>query len=67
MRYLKDYKTNPQVRKLHNVKAVQSRKGWKAEEVHKAIADAYAGIAYEFCETCRGWNPIDCKTGHRGE
>ncbi len=60
MRYLKDFRTNPQVRVLHNVKAVHSRKGWKQAEVLRAIADAEAGIAYEFCETCNRWKPIDC-------
>ena len=64
MRYLKDYKTNPQVRKLHNVKAVQSRKGWKQAEVLRAISDAEAGIAYKFCEICNGWKPLDCRSQH---
>ncbi len=46
MRYLKGYKTNWQVRMLHNVKAAQSRQGWKMPEVYRAIADAKEGIAY---------------------
>ena len=60
MRYLKDCKTNPQVRMLHNVVAVQSRNGWKQAEVLRAIADAEAGITYEFCEICNRWKLIDC-------
>jgi len=64
MNYLKGYRTNPQVRLIHNVKAVQSRKGWTKAEVEKAMADAQAGIAYEFCETCKLWNPIDCRSEH---
>ena len=64
MRCLKGCKTNPQVRVLHNVKAVQSRKGWKQPEVFRAIADAEAGIAYEFCETCKRWKPLDCRSEH---
>ena len=64
MRCLKGCKTNPQVRVLHNVKAVQSRKGWKRAEVLRAIADAEAGIAYEFCETCKRWKPLDCRSEH---
>jgi hypothetical protein len=39
--------TNPMVRKIHNVKVVQSRKGWKYADVEKAIADAKAGIVYD--------------------
>jgi hypothetical protein len=66
MNHLKGYRTNPQVRILHNIKAVQSRKGWKQAEVFKAITDAEAGIAYEYCETCRSWNPLDCEAGHPG-
>ena len=65
MRYLKDYRTNPRVRLLHNVKAVQSRAGWTQTEVFKAIADAKAGVACELCETCSRWNPLDCGSGHR--
>ena len=65
MNYLKGYRTNPQVRMLHNVKAVQSRKGWKQDEVLKAIEDAGAGIAYEFCEERRLWRPLDCRSIHR--
>jgi hypothetical protein len=49
---------------IHNVKAVQSRKGWKQPEVFRAIADAEAGIAYEFCETCNRWKPLDCGSEH---
>jgi len=64
MRCLKDRKTNPQVRVLHNVKAVQSRKGWKQAEVLRAIGDAKAGIAYEFCGTCNRWKPLDCRSEH---
>jgi hypothetical protein len=60
--YLRGYGTNPQVGKLHNVRAVQSRKGWKQAEVLRAIADA--GIAYEFCETCNRWKPLDCRSEH---
>ncbi len=66
MNYLKGYKTNSQVRLLHNVKAVQSRRGWTQAEVLKAIEDSRAGIAYEFCKTCGLWNPLDCKSGHHG-
>ncbi len=65
MHYLRDHKTNPQVRALHNVKAVQSRKGWKEADVFRAIADAEAGIAYEFCEICNRWKPMDCGSEHR--
>ena len=64
MNYLKGYKTNPQVRMLHNVRAVQSREGWKQAEVLRAIADATSGIAYEFCEICNGWKPLDCRSEH---
>jgi hypothetical protein len=64
MHYLKNRRTNPQVRVLHNVRAVQSRKGWKEAEVLTAIADAKAGIAYEFCETCNRWKPLDCGSEH---
>jgi hypothetical protein len=64
MRHLKNRRTNPQVRVLHNVKAVQSRKGWKQAEVLRAIADAEAGIAYEFCGTCNRWKPLDCRYAH---
>lgn len=39
--------TNPKVRMLHNIKVVQSRKGWKYAHVEKAIADAKAGIVYD--------------------
>ena len=65
MIYLKGYRNNPQIRMLHNVKAVQSRKGWRHAEVLKAIEDAGAGIAYEFCEACRLWRPLDCRSAHR--
>jgi hypothetical protein len=64
MRYLKDCKTNPQVRMIHNVKAVQSRRGWKQVEVFRASADAESGIAYELCEICNGWTPLDCRSEH---
>jgi hypothetical protein len=64
MRYLKDFRTNPQISVLHNVRAVQSRKGWREAEVLRAIADAEAGIAYEFCEICDGWKPLDCGSEH---
>jgi hypothetical protein len=60
MRYLKDYKTNRQVRMLHNVKAAQSRQGWKLPEVLRAIADAKEGIAYETCAECGKWTYLDC-------
>ena len=49
---------------IHNVRAVQSGKGWKQPEVFRAIADAEAGIAYEFCETCKRWKPLDCRSEH---
>ncbi len=39
--------TNPMVRKLHNIKVVQSRQGWKYADIEKAIADAKAGIVYD--------------------
>ena len=65
MNYLKGYRSNPQIRMLHNVKAVQSRKGWRRTEVLKAIEDAGAGIAYEFCEACLLWSPLDCHSAHR--
>lgn len=58
------YRTNAQVRLLHNIKAVQSRKGWTLAEVEKAMADAKAGIAYEFCEICKLWKPIDSRSEH---
>ena len=64
MNYLKGYRSNPQIRMLHNIKAVQSRKGWKEAEVFKAMHDARIGIAYEFCDTCGLWNPLDCKSEH---
>ena len=64
MRYLKECTTNSQVRMIHNVRAVQSRSGWKRAEVLRAIADAKAGIAYEFCETCKRWKPLDCRSKH---
>jgi len=64
MRYLKGFRTNAQVRMIHNVRAVQSRKGWKQVEVFRAIADAEAGTAYKFCETCNGWKPLDCGSEH---
>ncbi len=64
MRYLRDCKTSPQVRALHNVRAVQSREGWKQAEALRAIADAEAGIAYELCGTCNRWKPIDCRSQH---
>ena len=64
MRCLKDRKTNPQVRVLHNVKAVQSRKGWKQAELFRAITGAKEGIAYGFCETCNRWKPLDCGSEH---
>ena len=38
---------NPQVRRLHNIKVVQSRKGWKFADLRKAMADAAAGIVYD--------------------
>jgi hypothetical protein len=64
MRCLKDRKTNSQVRMLHNVVVVQSRQGWKQAEVFRAIADAQAGIACEFCGTCNRWKPLDCRSEH---
>ena len=64
MRYLKDFRTNPKVRVIHNVRAVQSRKGWTMQEVLQAIAHAKDGIAYELCETCRRWKPLDCRSDH---
>ena len=64
MNYLRGYRTNPQVRLIHNVKAVQSRKAWTQVEVEKAMADAQDGIAYEFCEICKLWNPIDRRSEH---
>jgi hypothetical protein len=63
MNYLSGYKTNPQVRKLHNVKAVQSRQGWKMDEFCKAIADANGGIASEICACCGKLTPPDCEKG----
>jgi len=60
MRYLRDCRTNAQVRTIHNIKAVQSRSGWKYPEVLKGIADAKAGIAYEVCAECGKWTNLDC-------
>jgi hypothetical protein len=65
MNYLKGYSTNPQIRVLHNVRAVQSRKGWKQAEVFKAMEDAGAGIAYEVCAICSRWKPLDCGSEHK--
>jgi len=39
---------NVQVRILHNVKVVQSRKGWTQAQCTQAIADARKGVAYNF-------------------
>jgi hypothetical protein len=63
MNYLLGYKTNPQVRRLHNVKVVQSRRGWKVDEVCKAIIDANDSIAYESCARCGKWTPVDFAKG----
>ena len=64
MNYLKGYGTNPQIGKLHNVRAVQSRKGWKEAEVLRAIANAEAGIACELCGICNRWKLLDCRSQH---
>jgi len=37
---------NPQLRRIHNVAVVQSRKGWTKAEAFQAITDANAGITY---------------------
>ena len=62
--YLEGYRTNPQIRRIHNLKAVQSRKGWTQAEALKALSDANSGLAYEFCDTCRRWTPLDCRGVH---
>ncbi len=64
MDYLKGYRSNSQIRMLHNIKAVQSRKGWRQAEVFKAMDDARIGIAYELCDACGLWNPLDCRSEH---
>jgi hypothetical protein len=45
MNTLKGVDANVQISILHNVKVVQSRKGWTRAEAEKAITDAKAGIA----------------------
>ena len=39
---------SPALRRLHNVRIVQSRKGWTQAEVWQAIKDADAGTTYLF-------------------
>lgn len=64
MNYLIGCRTSPQARKLNDVMAVQSSKGWTMKEVLQRIARAEEAIAYESCEACRRSKPLDCRSGH---
>lgn len=37
---------NDNMRKIHNIKVVQSKAGWTMAQVTKAIVDAKAGVEY---------------------
>ena len=65
-RYLRNYKSNPQIMRLHNIMAVQSRKAWTAREITAALAAARQGIAFEICPVGGKWSPLDCRS-HQGQ